>query len=147
MNKCVRTRSPWKGIVINDNDVHVVIQCDLERATQSKFGSPWNIYTRKLLGKYEIFPKDHPLRKMYNKDQQIPRGGLSSSVHKQRWFRSPFDFHSNSEIDQIVEISWREHEKVVNNPYVKRVCIKVGPCQDARPLKKKKLLIDCSFSI
>ena len=104
MIHCYDTRSAFAGIAYDDDDVCFWIQQDIERCNTAKRIKQDNAVNRTpvrntwadtMLACPNLFPKDHFLKR---------EGG--APAHIQRWFISPFDFHTNEEIDRIIELAW-----------------------------------------
>ena len=106
MDRCDKTRSAFKGIVYDDMDVHAVIQEDVERINAVARGNVVNQHTREFMKIPELFPHDHPLCPQ-------KKCVYSHAMHATRWFLSPFDFHTNGEIDRITGIMWTQHNKTI----------------------------------
>lgn len=89
---------PFKGIAVKPSLVESVLATDVERLRLfKKQNSTNNNYMKALVRRPSLFPGDHFLA--------TARLG-TEAVHGRRWFHSPFDFHSNKQIDSIIDMCW-----------------------------------------
>ena len=140
----VHFSNPFQRIALDEGVVIGILQTDLQRRNLACKGILWNKFTHKLICDYG-FPSDHPCAILHI--TKLP-GSVAASVHKKRWFSSPFDAHTNKEIDKIIEISWELHQKSLEEGHKEEWTSAVTRrrCRLTQSHKRHKgLLVDCRF--
>lgn len=90
-------KSPFELYSYYEGDIHWIINIDIERLRIAKDYQLRNEYSIELI-ESNLLPIDHFL---------LQKGELQRDIsHKKRWVGSPFDLHSNNEIDEIIAIVW-----------------------------------------